>query len=193
MFGQRDALACDDSHKERVQSGPRTDKEKDLKITAVINPALDKYFPADSGVRLIAEPGTFYVESCCTLIVNVIAKKVIQEKNKETSDRNLVYYVNDGLHTSFLLNIFKFHYILPRPHRKIKKDEVFFRCCIWGQTCSSNDIISERCHLPELQVGDWLLFENRGAYSFGLSSTFNGFPKPYIYFTMPHSAQLVTQ
>uniref|UniRef100_A0A3P8UMP5 ornithine decarboxylase n=1 Tax=Cynoglossus semilaevis TaxID=244447 RepID=A0A3P8UMP5_CYNSE len=166
-----------------------------LQITAVINPALDKYFPADSGVRLIAEPGTFYVESCCTLIVNVIAKKVIQgersSSGQETSDRNLVYYVNDGLHTSFLS---KSNYDrLSLCLQKIKKDEVFFRCCIWGQTCSSNDIISERCHLPELQVGDWLLFENRGAYSFGLSSTFNGFPKPYIYFTMPHSAQLVTQ
>lgn len=38
---------------------PRSDdvKLKFEEITSVINPALDKYFPLDSGVRIIAEPG----------------------------------------------------------------------------------------------------------------------------------------
>lgn len=49
-------------------------------ITAVINPALDKYFPADGGVRVIAEPGRFYVASAYTLVVNIIAKKVIMNE-----------------------------------------------------------------------------------------------------------------
>ena len=47
------------------------------KITNVINPALDKYFPSDSGVRVIAEPGRYYVASAFTLAVNIIAKKVV--------------------------------------------------------------------------------------------------------------------
>ena len=45
-------------------------------FTAVINPAVDKYFPAGSGVRIIAEPGRYYVTSAYTLAVNIIAKKV---------------------------------------------------------------------------------------------------------------------
>lgn len=48
-----------------------------LQITAVINLALDKYFPVDAGVRIIAEPGRFYVASAYTLVVNIIAKKVL--------------------------------------------------------------------------------------------------------------------
>lgn len=48
-----------------------------LQITSVINPALDKYFPVDSGVRIIAEPGRYYVASAFTLAVNIIAKKLV--------------------------------------------------------------------------------------------------------------------
>lgn len=43
----------------------------------MINPALDKYFPVDSGVRVIAEPGRYYVASAFTLAVNIIAKKLV--------------------------------------------------------------------------------------------------------------------
>lgn len=41
--------------------------------------ALDEYFPADSGVKFIAEPGRFFMESVFTLLVNIIARKVITE------------------------------------------------------------------------------------------------------------------
>lgn len=58
-----------------------------LQITAVINPALDKYFPVDAGVRIIAEPGRFYVASAYTLVVNIIAKKVIMD-DESASDGN---------------------------------------------------------------------------------------------------------
>ncbi|MEQ2187749.1 Mitochondrial 2-oxoadipate and 2-oxoglutarate transporter, partial [Goodea atripinnis] len=56
-------------------------------ITVVINAALDKYFPVDSGIRVIAEPGRFYVASAYTLVVNIIAKKVIMD-DESSSDGN---------------------------------------------------------------------------------------------------------
>ncbi|XP_040204536.1 ornithine decarboxylase 1-like [Rana temporaria] len=46
-------------------------------VISVINLALDQYFPSDSGVKIIAEPGRYYVASAFTLAVNVIAKKVM--------------------------------------------------------------------------------------------------------------------
>ena len=39
--------------------GSEDTKLKFEEITSVINPALDKYFPSDSGVRIIAEPGRY--------------------------------------------------------------------------------------------------------------------------------------
>ena len=42
----------------------------------------------------------------------------------------------------------------------------------------------ERCNLPEMHVGDWMLFENMGAYTVAAASTFNGFQRPNIYYVM---------
>lgn len=36
---------------------------------------------------------------------------------------------------------------------------------VWGPTCDSMDKISDALSLPELAVGDWLVFENMGAYT----------------------------
>ena len=56
-------------------------------ITSVINPALDKYFPSDSGVRIIAEPGRYYVASAFTLAVNIIAKKLVLKEQTGSDGR----------------------------------------------------------------------------------------------------------
>lgn len=44
---------------------------------AVINSALDLYFPEGCGVEIIAEPGRYYVASAFTLVVSVIAKREV--------------------------------------------------------------------------------------------------------------------
>jgi len=33
--------------------------------------------------------------------------------------------------------------------------------------------------LPKLEVGDWLVFRNMGAYTVAAASNFNGFSKPH--------------
>lgn len=47
--------------------------------------------------------------------------------------------------------------------------------------------------MPELQVGDWILFENMGAYTVAAASTFNGFQRPTIHYVMSRPAWLVTE
>lgn len=54
-------------------------------------------------------------------------------------------------------------------------------CSIWGPTCDGLDVIVENLEFPVLDVGDWIMFENMGAYTFSSASTFNGFPIPKIY------------
>lgn len=48
-------------------------------MARVINAALAEYFPEGTGVKVIAEPGRFYMESVCTTAVNIIAKKATLE------------------------------------------------------------------------------------------------------------------
>uniref|UniRef100_A0A8C4KQT4 Ornithine decarboxylase n=1 Tax=Equus asinus TaxID=9793 RepID=A0A8C4KQT4_EQUAS len=157
-------------------------------VSSVINPAPDKYFASDSGVRVIAEPGGYHVASAFRLAVNIIAKKLILKEqtgadDDESSEQTFVYYVNDGVYGSF-------HCIL-YDHAHVKP------LLIWGPTCDSLDCIVERCNLPEMQVGDWTLFENMGPYTVAAACTFNGFQRPAIYYVMlgptwldfPHEVQ----
>jgi len=50
---------------------------------------MDKYFPADTGIKVIAEPGRFYVASAYTLVVNIIAKKVIVDDESDGKSLDL--------------------------------------------------------------------------------------------------------
>jgi ornithine decarboxylase len=65
-------------------------------IAQDINSSLDKYFPTDE-VKIIAEPGRYIPCSAFTLVVNVIARRVIEGELK----KSFMYYVNDGIFASF--------------------------------------------------------------------------------------------
>ncbi|KAG3280955.1 ODC1 [Ictidomys tridecemlineatus] len=112
-------------------------KLKFEEITSVISPALDKYFPSDSGVRIIAEPGRYYVVSAFMLAVNIIAKKLTgSDDEDEASEQTFMYYVNDR----------------PLLQKRPKPDEKYYSSSIWRPTCGGLDRIVKRCDLPEMHV-----------------------------------------
>uniref|UniRef100_A0A8C6T057 ornithine decarboxylase n=1 Tax=Neogobius melanostomus TaxID=47308 RepID=A0A8C6T057_9GOBI len=73
------------------------------KMSKAINEALDEFFPADSGVRVIAEPGRYFVDSAFTLALNVFARKKVWSLpiNGNGLDTMIMYYVTDGLYGAF--------------------------------------------------------------------------------------------
>ena len=79
---------------------PGLPKSKTLfdSIAQDINSTLEKYFP-DENVKIIAEPGRYFPCSAFTLVVNVIARRVIEDE--ESKERSFMYYVNDGIFASF--------------------------------------------------------------------------------------------
>lgn len=46
---------------------------------------------------------------------------------------------------------------------------------MFGPTCDALDTVLRDYQLPELQVNDWLVFPNMGAYTKAAGSNFNGF------------------
>ena len=170
--------------------GSEDTKLKFEEITSVINPALDKYFPSDSGVRIIAEPGRYYVVSAFMLAVNIIVKKTVwkeqpgSDDEDESNEQTFMYYVNDGVYGSFNCILYDHAHVKALLQKRPKPDEKYYSSSIWGPTCDGLDRIVERCNLPEMHVGDWMLFENMGAYTVAAASTFNGFQRPNIYYVM---------
>ena len=56
-----------------------------IQMASVLRPILDRYFPEHMGVRIIAEPGRYYVNSAFTLAVNIIGKRTAMSMDSSTS------------------------------------------------------------------------------------------------------------
>jgi len=137
-------------------------------IAASIRPLLDDMFPH---TQIIAEPGRYFVAECHTLMVNVFAKRSIQDHDGE---RRFLYYVNDGVYQSF--NCIFFDHAHPHPLVFDPKGRTeTFKSTVFGPTCDSMDCIAKDHPLPELEVGEWLYFKAMGAYTVAAASPFNGF------------------
>merc|ERR1719261_1822270 len=109
-----------------------------------------------SNVRVIAEPGRFFAQSCATLCSEVISVS-------QSDDGTRRYYLNDGLYGSFNCLLYD--------HATVSKGAFF------GPTCDGFDALFER-RMVELRVGDVLLFPEFGAYTSAAASDFNGMSAP---------------
>lgn len=148
-------------------------------ICNVINTAIDEFFP-DPNIRLIAEPGRYFVSSSHTLVVSIINKKEITDK--QTGELTNIYYISDGIYGSFSGILFDYAQLELLPFNE--RNEKTFQSIVFGPTCDSLDIISKECQLPSLAIGESILIRNIGAYSTASATEFNGFTKPYCYYIM---------
>ncbi|KAJ1177974.1 hypothetical protein NDU88_003224 [Pleurodeles waltl] len=153
---------------------------------AVVTSELCKHFPEGCGVEIIAEPGRFYVTSAFTAALNVIAKKTIVENSgsKHPIRKKIMYYLNDGIFGSFNFLLFEENHLKPLIIHKACLAQSLYPSTLWGQTLDGNDKIMDDVALPELQVGDWLVFRNIGAYSVTTTTLFNAFTAMPIYFLL---------
>lgn len=141
-------------------------------FAAVVSKSIDRYFPAN--VRVIAEPGRYYVSNAFTLACNVIARREIVDP--VTKEDAYMLYLNDGVYGNFSNIIFDHQHPVAKVLLTVSEEEDATDYSIWGPTCDGIDIISERITLPGLlDVGDWLYFENMGAYTKCSATRFNGF------------------
>ncbi len=161
-----------------------------------MGPTIDALFP--SYVKVIAEPGRFFVSSAYTLAVNILSRRVVSaetghiaQDEADKTESSFMYYINDGVYGSF--NCIMFDHYQPTPNVLFRDDTFTYRqahglqpkpCSIWGPTCDSMDCITKfNDALPEMNVGDWLYFDHMGAYTMAAASQFNGFLKSRILYT----------
>lgn len=159
-------------------------------MAAVLSDALDAHFPPH--IRIIGEPGRYYVANAFTIACNVIARRTVRDPELGTTSYML--YLNDGVYGNFSSIMFDHQHPVPRILKA--GDRIFYdkhkdgyeldgepgtkalpmEYSIWGPTCDGIDCISASCTLAEtLDVGDWLYFEEMGAYTKCSATRFNGF------------------
>lgn len=133
------------------------------KIAGVIKREIKRLF--DRNIRVIAEPGRFFVGPSGTLVTSVVGRTFRNNKN--------YYYLDDGVYADFSGTVFdhcKYQF------NAIKRGQKFLST-LAGPTCDSFDTISVSEELPELEVGNLVYVKNIGAYSSASAVPgFNGFP-----------------
>ncbi|CCF59369.1 hypothetical protein KAFR_0G03370 [Kazachstania africana CBS 2517] len=153
--------------------------------SAVLNMALEEFFPEEAfkDLKVIAEPGRYFVATTFTLAAHVIAKRKINENES-------MIYINDGVYGN--MNCILFDHQEPIP-RTLYHDNQFhyfdfdstssvptkshpFKVSIWGPTCDGLDCIAKEYYMKhDLIVGDWFYFPGLGAYTSSAATPFNGF------------------
>jgi len=192
-------------------------------MACVLRGALDDYFPAHSGINIIAEPGRYYASAAYTLACNIIARRTIEDvpsraasvvsgsNGSDVNTSSYMVYVNDGLYGNFSSIMFDHQHpvakILRTGGRTLYNTSAAdgldaasltsspssstssltsstsgaseaggIEYSIWGPTCDGIDRITESIRFgATLDVGDWLYFEDMGAYTKCSATTFNGF------------------
>ncbi|KAJ7112846.1 ornithine decarboxylase [Mycena crocata] len=160
--------------------------------------AISTYFPDRRGIKIIAEPGRFYVSKAFSLAANIIARRapLLPEAPSSSSREDappdqpsVMYYINDGVYGAF--NCILFDHQTAHPYVlsmggsfHVADGEPVKSSSVWGPTCDSIDCVCPATRLPSaLRVGDWLGFDNMGAYTVCAASQFNGFEVSKVIYT----------
>jgi len=141
-------------------------------------------FGDEANIRFIAEPGRYFVSTSTTISTKIYSRK--GGKNKYQA-----LYVDDGVYGSF--NNVVYDHAFPVPKRLTSVlarcvEEEMIPTAVFGPTCDGLDQMCnlETTVLPRCDVGEWLIWEEQGAYTHTASFVFNGythFPKKtYCYF-----------
>lgn len=127
-------------------------------------------------------------------MTNIIAKRIVPLDDGSNTLASM-YYLNDGVYGSFNCTIFDHWKVTPVPfpingdfeNRQVRLST------IWGPTCDSMDCIIQNVVLPEMNIGEWIVFREMGAYTMAAGSTFNGFNMPTIKYYLPSYTTEVLQ
>lgn len=142
--------------------------------TIAVKSALKQHFDDEPELTIIAEPGRFFAETAFTLATTIIGKRVRGELRE--------YWINDGLYGSMNCVLYDHATVNATPLAVLSNrsnvtcgGSKTFPTTVFGPTCDALDTVLRDYQLPELQVNDWLVFPNMGAYTKAAGSNFNGF------------------
>lgn len=141
----------------------------ELDIDAFCAPLRAALAQVPTGIKLLAEPGRFISAPCMTSIASVMG---IAERFGRTW-----YYLDDGLYGSYSGQLFD-HVTYPKRTPYAKGE--CHPSVLAGPTCDSVDVIAEEILLPTLALGDLVIGDMMGAYTWASATEFNFFRRTKI-------------
>ncbi len=134
--------------------------------------------------HLMVEPGRSLVGEAGTTLYTVGAIKRAPGGRKYAA-------VDGGMTDNPRVALYQAEYTALVANRM--RDQAEEICSIAGSCCESGDMLLWDAKLPELARGDILAFTSTGAYTYSMSSNYNGHPRPAIVLAGDGRAELVTE
>lgn len=154
-------------------------------IAAVIKLQLRELFSHIADMDVIAEPGRFVVARAFSLAAKVVG---VRERKM---DEIMEYVIADGIYGSFkdalLLNVN--YQVDVMSNNNSSPDEVEaasqgweMKSTVFGPSLDRFDVVLSDKMLRKMNIGDWIVFHNMGAYTISLASQLGGIPLPRVYY-----------
>ncbi|NXE93222.1 AZIN2 inhibitor, partial [Menura novaehollandiae] len=156
-------------------------------IAAVINSALDLYFPEGCGVDIAARPGRYYVTSAFTLAVSITALEEVPVEQPGSDGR-----WDSGMDPPVCPSPPEPSPCSP-PEEEPCPEDPWHSSSLRGPPGRAEDRIADGLELPQLHVGDWLVFGNMGAYTITTPSLLEGCPQTRVTYAMSRMAWKAVQ
>lgn len=138
-------------------------------IGAAVMAAVEDYIPLTDGLMLVLEPGRGLVGESGWLVTSVVGKA------KRGADTWL--YLDAGVFNGLMETYEGFPPVV-RVLDLEAAERPLVRYTLAGPSCDSCDVIARGIELPQVSIGDRLLFLDAGAYTNEYAAAFNGFPIP---------------
>ena len=140
-------------------------------IGASVMQAVRDFIPAADNFMLILEPGRGMVGESGKLVSTVVGKA-------QRGDQMWVY-LDVGVFNGLMETYEGFPPVVDlvsdcASHRALRT------YTLAGPSCDSCDVIARNIELPEIHIGERLLFHDTGAYTNEYAAPFNGFPIPEV-------------
>lgn len=157
-------------------------------VSKIVNEQIGSLFSSEN-LQIIGKPGRFYAESAFTACTSIIAKKDVNlltdssedaDKSEEEGSIRYMYYISDGIYGCFNVILNDQNKFVPAALKK--PTSVEYPCNVWGPTCDGLDKVCPKAYLPEMDIGDWLLWKDMGAYKMSVGSKFNGFQTTCVHY-----------
>ncbi|XP_040061666.3 ornithine decarboxylase-like [Ixodes scapularis] len=150
------------------------------KVCEAIRSTIDKHFPPSSGVKIIAEPGQFFVTAAYSLVVRVVGKRQREISIDGVVHSHVDVFINESTENCVSRYLYPFldiqlHPLTPpfdRPRNVLTS--------LYGATCNPIDRMEERTLMFDVTVDEWLFMDNMGAYGLVRATGFNGSGFPLV-------------
>eukprot|EP00523_Entomoneis_sp_CCMP467_P011175 CAMPEP_0168728484 /NCGR_PEP_ID=MMETSP0724-20121128/5706_1 /TAXON_ID=265536 /ORGANISM="Amphiprora sp., Strain CCMP467" /LENGTH=568 /DNA_ID=CAMNT_0008775327 /DNA_START=162 /DNA_END=1868 /DNA_ORIENTATION=+ len=192
---------------EEVPPPPQLESEDTAaKIAEVVAPLIDELFPASRNandddesssaaagstncpIHIISEPGRYFVEEAFCLCCRIYGMRIDHDDDEGENKKSTVrrhYFIAHGTQGVFKDVLLCGETFTPSPLQMTKQKEegekqLLIPSTVHGPSGEAYDIVCPDIMLPELNIGDWLVFDRVGAYTLSIAARSGQPPVRYV-------------